>query len=142
MADYDDTDDLLDEETDALLADETDAEKKKKKKGGKTEGDAVGQTEVAVSENFYAYMTGIGAPASLIASVLKNWRHLRGEGLRRALADFARRVTSRATAHVQVDIDKNKDYGLVHNIIQYFKSVASGPDQRQRMDNRNRFDPK
>jgi len=134
MTDFDETDDLL--------GDETEAEKKKKKKGGKTEGDAVGQTEVSVSEGFYAYMTGIGAPASMIAGVLKNWRHLRGEGLRRALMDFARRVSTRASAHVEVEIGKDKDYGLIHNFIQYVKSIGQSPEQRHRFDNSNKFGPK
>lgn len=128
MTDYDDIDDLADDAE----------EQKKKKKKGSGEIDSQG---IAVGEGFYAKMVSIGAPASLIASVLKNWSHLRGEGLRRALADFARRITSRATAHVEVEIAKDKDYGLIHNILQYFKSIATGPDQRQRLDN-NRFDPK
>ena len=134
MTDYDDTnDDLLDDDSEA---------EKKKKKGGKTETESTGQTQVEVSPEFYAYMNKIGASPSLIARVLQSWRHLRGEGLRRVLADFARRVASRATAHVEVKIDKKNDYGLVHNIIQYLKSVAGGTEQRHKIDSTNRFDPK
>ena len=131
MTDINDTDEL----------NKDDAEKKKKK-GGKGEIDGIGQKEVQVSQEFYTYMNSIGAPASLVARVLQSWRHLRGEGLRRALADFARRVASRATAHVEVKINKENDYGLVHNIIQYLKSIAGGPDQRHKIDHTNRFDPK
>jgi len=134
MTDFDDTD----------IDNTEDEENKKKKKGGKTEGEGegVGQTEVTVSQGFYAHMTSIGAPASLVAEVLKNWRHLRGEGLRRALADFARKVSSRATAHVEVDIGKDKNFSLIQNIINYFKNDAQQPEQKQRIEHRSSFDPK
>lgn len=128
----DDFDDSLDNSED----------EKKKKKGGKSESETAGRSAVVVGEGFYAYMASIGAPASKIAEVLKSWRHLRGDGLAKALADFVRNAISRATAHVQVEIDKDKDYGLIHNFIQHLKSLGQSPEQRHRFDNRNRFDPK
>ncbi|MGE4350732.1 MAG: hypothetical protein AB7E52_00925 [Bdellovibrionales bacterium] len=125
------------------LEDENEIEQKKKKKKG--EGDSQRVGEISVTEGFYSYMTGIGASPSLIANILKSWSHLRGQGLMRAISDFIKGVSTRATAHVQVDIGRDKGFTLLHNLIEYFKSVDSkAPTQThtQRMNQSNRFDPK
>lgn len=127
------------------IDDTTEEENEKKKKGGKTEGDAQGVTAVTVSEGFYGYMSSIGASPSLIASVLKSWSHLRGQGLMRAISEFIAGATTRATAHVQVDINPGKGFTLLHSLIEYFKSSSKAPTHAQthRMDNnKNTFDPK
>ena len=130
MTDYDDTE----------LDDEATAEEAKKKKG-KTEGDAQGVTTISVSEGFYGYMTGIGASPSLIASILKSWSHLRGQGLMRAISDFIRGASTRATAHVQVDISEKRGFTLLHDVVNLFRAGNRAPTQR--MDSKiNRFDPK
>lgn len=133
MTDYDETE--LDDEAAA-----EEAEKKKKK--GKAEGDAQGVTTISVSEGFYGYMTGIGASPSLIASILKSWSHLRGQGLLRAISDFIRGASTRATAHVQVDINEKRTFTLLHDVVNLFRSGNRAPTHTQRMDNTNRFDPK
>lgn len=134
MTDYGKYDEGADEEE----FDEITGQPKKKKKG---ETDTQGREQVQVTEGFYAYMSSIGASKNLVAEVLRNWRHLTGESLVRALMDFAQRLSSRATAHVEVEIDKNKDFGLVHNLIQFFKGKDKSPAQRQSLDS-NKLDPK
>lgn len=135
MTDTDDTD------IDATVEEENGTEKKKK--GGKTEGDAQGVRAVSVSEGFYSYMTGIGASPSLIASILKSWSHLRGQGLLRAISDFVRGASTRATAHVQVDINENKGFTLLHSLIQVFKTYSSrAPTNTHTLNKHNTFDPK
>lgn len=129
MTDFNDIDDTIEDENE------------KKKKGGKTEGEAQGAAAISVSEGFYGYMTSIGASPALIASVLKSWSHLRGQGLMRAISEFIAGASTRATAHVQVDINPGKGFTLLHSLIEYFKSGSKAPTQTHRMDN-NRFDPK
>ncbi len=132
MTDYDDTE----------IDDEAAAEEAKKKKG-KKEGEAQGVTAVSVSEGFYGYMSSIGASPSTIASILKSWSHLRGQGLLRAISDFIRGASTRATAHVQVDISEKRGFTLVHDVVNLFRAGNRAPTQNHRMDSKiNRFDPK
>lgn len=123
--------------------DETTSEEEKKKKGGKTETESQGRENVNVSEGFYAYMNSIGASPSLISGILKSWRHLTGQGLLRAVSDFitGAKNPTRATAHVEVEIDKDKNYSLLDNLIRIFKGMGHAPTQTHRID-QNRFGPK
>ncbi|MDD3181767.1 MAG: hypothetical protein PHD48_03050 [Alphaproteobacteria bacterium] len=136
MTDFEDIDAAAEEETER---------KKKGGKEGKEGGDAQSLGEVSVSEGFYSYMTGIGASSSLIASVLKSWTHLRGAGLLRAISEFVKGASSRATAHIQVNIDQGKGFSVLHNfVVEYFKGSNKSPVQTQnhRIDRSNSFDPK
>ena len=133
MTDYGNYDDVEDEDLDDT--------EKKKKKGGKTETDRQGREQVQATDGYYTYMNSIGASKSLIAEIFRNWRHLSGEGLLRAIRDFAQRMSSRATVYVEVEIDKKKDYGLLHNLLQFFKGTSQSPVQRQGLDQKN-MDPK
>jgi hypothetical protein len=132
MTDFDDND-----------AFDTEEEKAKKKRKGETETGAQGRENVNVSEGFYSYMTSIGASPSLIASILKSWRHLTGQGLLRAISDFitGAKNPTRATAHVEVEIDKDKNYSLLDNLIRFFKGMGRAPTHAHKMD-QNRFGPK
>ncbi|MDD2325649.1 MAG: hypothetical protein PHW63_06585 [Alphaproteobacteria bacterium] len=122
--------------------DSDEADKRQKKKGGKTETGTQTISQDEISGEFYTYMDSIGAPRSRVAEIIKSWRHLSGEGLLRAIRDFASRmVTSRATAHVEVEIDKGKGFDLIHSVIQFFKSADKSPVQRQTYD-QNKMDPK
>ena len=111
MTDIENTDDLSEEQ-----------EKGKKKGEGEDGAAAAGRTEVAVSPAFFEYMAGIGASKELIAEVLRTWRHFKGEGLMRRMMDFAKGLIK--SSHVQVEIDRNKDYAVVHNFIQSTKQNA------------------
>lgn len=113
---------------------------KKKKSGGKEGAGAASQTAVVVSQGFYERMGILGAPAHLIAEVLRNWRHLQGQGLLQRLIAFAS-SKSRASAHAEVEIKKGKEFGLVHNLLQHFKGLPRQPAQRHTLDHRNKFEP-
>ncbi len=106
------------------------------KKGGRDEtgGAAAGKTRVAVSQGFYERMGLLGASSSLVAEILRSWRHLQGESLLQRLRAF---VSSRASAHVEVDIGKGKDYGLVHNLFQHLKNLPHVLARRHKIDPRN-----
>lgn len=97
-------------------------------KSGEGEAGAVGQVGVEVSEGFYAYMSSIGASVSQVSSVLKAWRHLQGKGLIQALKDFAGKK-ARASAHTEVEIKKDSDYGVLHNFFERIKSIRNTPTQ-------------
>lgn len=107
-------------------------------KGKKGKGDlgTMERGEVQVGEGFYATMFAFGASVNQIREILANWRHLRGQSLARALTDFARRMT-RATPHIEVEIDRGKDFGLIHNFVQTLKSLRKSPEQKQTLENRN-----
>lgn len=118
--------------------DETEESANKKKKGGKEEAGA-GRTEVAVSQGFYEKMGLLGASSGLVAEILKTWRHLQGESLMQRLRAF---MASRASAHVEVDIKKNKDYGLLHNLFQHIKGLPRALTHAHKIDPRNTPGPK
>lgn len=98
---------------------------------GRSEG------QVEVSEGFYAMMAGVGASAGQIADILKNWRHLKGKGLMQVIKEFAGRK-SRASAHAEVEIGKNKDFGVLHNFLEKLKSLRN--DQKQDLDQKQQHD--
>ena len=98
---------------------EDEREEEKKKKGEGEEGAAAGRAEVAVSPAFFEYMASIGASKKLIAEVLRTWRHFKGEGLFRRIWDFTKNLVK--STHVQVEIDRGKDYAIMHNFIQSTK---------------------
>lgn len=105
-----------------------------KKKGGKDETGAQGRAEVVVSQGFYEKMGLLGASSHLVAEILKNWRHLQGESLMQRLRAF---VGARASAHVEVDIKKGKDYGLIHNLFQHIKDLPRALTHTHKFDHRN-----
>ncbi|HAX91059.1 MAG TPA: hypothetical protein DCY07_02475, partial [Rhodospirillaceae bacterium] len=117
---------MTQQDDDALLSAEEKEDDKEGKEGkgkGKAESGALGRGEVAVEAGFFEHMAKIGASAGQISEILKSWRQLRGAGLARALVDFARSV-ARASAHTQVEIAPNKDFGLIHNFIQHVKALV------------------
>ncbi|MFA6279620.1 MAG: hypothetical protein WC612_02345 [Bdellovibrionales bacterium] len=120
-------------------SDETE-EKEGKSGKGKAESGALGRSEVAVEPAFYETMAKFGASVSQISEILRNWRHLRGSGLTRALADFARSLT-RASAHAEVEIAKGKDFGLLHNLIQHIKTMGHAPEQKHAPHNQHHDKP-
>jgi len=113
-----------------------DEEEKKKKKKKKGETESMGSGSVQVSDNFYSYMSSVGATTSQIAEVLRAWRHLKGKGLIQALKDFAGRK-SRASAHAEVSIKKDSDYGLMYNFFKKLKSLRNDKKQDLTKDQEN-----
>lgn len=112
------------------------AEEKKKKKGGKEEAGAVGQGQVVVSQGFYEKMGLLGASSNLIADILQNWRHLQGQGLLQRMLSFAR-GQARASAHAEVEIQKGKDFGLIHNLFQHIKNLPRTLTHKRHFDPHN-----
>lgn len=107
---------------------------------GKAESGTLGRGEVSVEPAFYETMARFGASVSQISEILRNWRHLRGGGLAKALADFARALT-RASAHAEVEIAQGKDFGLLHNLIQHIKSLNHAPEQKHTPPNQHHNKP-
>jgi hypothetical protein len=108
--------------TDYEDEEELSAEEQKKKKGdGEAEGAA--RSEANVSQGFFDFMVSIGASKMLITEVLRNWRHLKGEGLLRRVMEFARGLVK--SNHIEVEIDRGKDYAVVHNFIQSTKQAQA-----------------
>ncbi len=120
----------------------SDEQEEKEGKGGKgkAESGALGRGEVAVEPAFYETMARFGASVSQISNILRNWRHLRGNGLAKALTDFAKSLT-RASAHAEVEIAKGKDFGLLHNLIQHIKSLGHTPEQKHAPHKQNNNKP-
>lgn len=108
---------------------------------GKTEAGDLGRAEVEVGEEFYATMSRFGASVAQVKEILKSWKHLKGKGLLAAFKQFASRK-ARASAHAEVEIEKGKDYGLLQNVLNHFKSLRNAPEQEQtqkhQADARNR----
>ncbi|MCL2468722.1 MAG: hypothetical protein FWF24_00595 [Alphaproteobacteria bacterium] len=121
--------------------DTAEEDKKKKKKG---ESDSVDRENVEVTAEFYAHMASIGASKNLVAEILRSWRHLRGDALVRALQNFAGKLGfTRATAHAQVDIGKEKNFGLLHNLVQFFRrEPQQKPTVQQKFSSQNKPEPK
>ena len=113
---------------------------KKKKKKGETET-TVARKEIDVSPAAYQDMLGRGFSKGQIADVLRNWRHLCGEGLMRVLADFAKRVT-RSSAHVEVEIGPEKQYGLVFNFLNFIKNRGHAPTHKPSIDSQPKLGPR
>lgn len=112
------------DENDLSVVDEKeegkDGKEGKEGKGGKTESGGLSRGEASVSPGFFEYMAQVGASKHLIAEVLRNWRHYKGEGLLRRVMEFAKGLIK--SSHVQVEIERGKDYGVVHNFIQSTKA--------------------
>ena len=79
--------------------------------------------EVQLTDGLLKYMQSIGASMKQITDILKNWAHLKGENLARALAEFSRDVT-RASAHAEVKIETNGGFTLLFDLIR----ILSGRD--------------
>lgn len=96
-------------------------EQKKKKKGEDEAGAARGQ--VTVSPAFFEYMTSVGASKELIAEILRQWQHFKGDTLMRRVWETVKGLVK--SSHIQVEIDRNKDYSVVHNFIQAGKNAPA-----------------
>ncbi len=107
-------------------------------KKGKSETGTLGRSEVTVDEAYYAKMFSFGATPAQIKQIFANWRHLGVDGVRRALSDFMRRVTSKASAHAQVEFKGN--FGLLHNFFDYVKGMRQTQDldMKEKMDKFNK----
>ncbi len=116
--------------------DETLEERKKKKKGGKEGVGALGHSEAVVSEGFYEKMGLLGASSGLIAEILRTWKHLQGQSLLQRLVEFSR-GKARASFHAEVDLEKNKDFGLLHNLFESLKSLPRTLAHKLRLDHHN-----
>ena len=101
------------------------AEEEEKKKGGEEEEGAASQGVANVSAGFFSLMVQRGASKELIAEVLRGWRHLAGKGLMRRVSDFVRGLVK--SSHVQVEIDPNKNFNVVHDFIQETKGQEIDP---------------
>lgn len=112
----------------AELAEEGEGQEGKKgKKGEGEQGAPPARAAVAVTPAFFELMSRMGASKELVAEILRNWRHLKGEGLLKRVMDFARGLVK--SSHIQVEIDKDKDFSVVHNFIQDAKKERA-PEQK------------
>ncbi len=103
---------------------DVDAEEEEKKKGeGEGEEGVASRGEANVSHGFFEYMAQIGASKSLIAEVLRTWRHLKGEGLLRRISTFARGLVK--SSHIQVEIGPKKGFSVVHRAVKFMKGAQA-----------------
>lgn len=117
---------------DDLLSDAEGQDEKEKKKGDGTETGSMTRGEVELSQGFFETMARFGASKELVAEILRNWRHLSGQGLFSRLRDFAKSLLVKSS-HVSVEIDRDKNYSLLHDVIRESKTPETTAQQTQSM---------
>lgn len=98
-------------------------EEEKKKKSDEEEGEegATSASEVpAISEQAFALMFQIGLSKERITEMLNNWRHFKNEGLIKRISYFMQNLIK--SKHIEVQIDKEKNFNVVHDLIQENKN--------------------
>lgn len=102
------------------LDDDISEENEKKKKGGDEDGEGH-MREAEVSPEAIAYLLQVGASEKLIKKVMAAWRHYKGEGPVRRLIETLKSLVH--SKHVEVEIDKTKNFNVVHDFVQESKKI-------------------
>lgn len=101
------------------ISEEENREKEKEGKKGSGAG-AIGRSKGVPSAAFFELMSRLGATMDQIARILREWTNLTPEAMNQRLEDFSKE-TARASANVQVEFDKKRNFAILHNFVSFFR---------------------